>query len=139
MRRKISEIMGERTPAALPPTATVVEAARLMKQRHCGSVLVVERQRLLGIFTERDLVTRVICEEVAPAEVRLETVMTGNPDTVTGRTLVLEALQMMEDGGYRHLPVVEGGRLVGIVSRRDFFGDEKAELERERDYWERVG
>jgi CBS domain-containing protein len=65
--------------------------------------------------------------------------MTRNPNSVRAGTSVADALRLMEDGGYRHLPVVEGGRLVGMVSRRDFFGAEKAQLEHERLLWEHVG
>jgi len=65
--------------------------------------------------------------------------MTAAPDTVGPDDLAIKALRMMEDGGYRHLPVVMGRRVLGIVSRSDFPGDEKVELEVERHYWEAVG
>ncbi|MEE8152202.1 MAG: CBS domain-containing protein [candidate division NC10 bacterium] len=65
-------------------------------------------------------------------------VMTKDPDTISPEATALEALRLMEDGGYRHLPVVADGRLVSIVSRRDFFGAEKARLETETGLWERL-
>ena len=65
--------------------------------------------------------------------------MTGKPDSVTPAATALEALRMMADGGYRHLPVVEQGRVIGVVSRRDFFGAEKAQLDQETALWERMG
>ena len=65
--------------------------------------------------------------------------MTGNPDTITPDDLALTGLQMMEDGCYRHLPVIENGRVIGLISRVDFPGEEKTELETERHCWERLG
>ena len=73
-----------------------------------------------------------------PKATPLAEVMTENPSTVSPEARALEALRLMEDGGYRHLPVVAGSRLVGIVSRRDFFGSEKARLETESKLWERL-
>ena len=66
-------------------------------------------------------------------------VMTRKPDIIRPEANTLEALRMMEDGGYRHLPVVNGQVVIGVVSRRDFFGEEKAQLDRERVLREQVG
>jgi CBS domain-containing protein len=74
-----------------------------------------------------------------PVTTALSKIMTANPDTIEFDELAIKGLRMMEDGGYRHLPVTRGGRIIGIVSRSDFPGDEKAELEIERHYWEAVG
>ena len=64
--------------------------------------------------------------------------MTPDPDTVSPDNTAIEALRMMQDGGYRHLPVVEDGTVLGVASRRDFHGDEKARLEEETGLWERI-
>ena len=115
----------------LPPTATVAEAAVLMKEKNCGCVVVTVKGHLHGIFTSGDLVKRVIAAGLDPAKARLEQVMTRKPDSVGKATLAVDALRMMQDGHYRHLPVVESGRLLGIISRRDFFGQEQSIIDDE--------
>lgn len=139
MLRRVADIMKDGDVVALPPTATVDEAARLMKAKRCGSVLVTVDDSLKGIFTERDVVNRVVAERLDPVATTLGQVMTEKPDVVEPDTLAVDALRMMEDGGYRHLPVVRGDKILGVVSRRDFYGEEKAEVEKERHYWERIG
>ncbi len=74
-----------------------------------------------------------------PASTPLLQVMTAHPDTVGPHELAIKGLQMMEDGGYRHLPVVGRGRILGLISRVDYVGAEKTELENERHYWEAIG
>src|SRR5262245_11818620 len=137
-RKIIPEVVHDQTLLHLPATATVREAARAMRTRHVGAVLVVAGDRLEGIFTERDMVNRVVAEGLDPDGTKLAKVMTKNPDTVRPNDTALVALRRMQDGGYRHLPVVDNGHLVGIVSRRDFDGDEKARLDTETRLWERV-
>lgn len=139
MHRKIAEVIRRHEVFHLPPSATVVQAARLMKAKACGAVLVMSHSRLEGIFTERDAITRVVAAELDPARTKLVDVMTAHPDTVRSDSFALDALRMMEDGGYRHLPVTKGRRVVGVVSRRDFFGEEKARLDQEREFWEHIG
>jgi len=137
-RKIIPDVVRDQELLQLPATATVREAARQMRTRRVGAVLVVSGDRLEGIFTERDMVNRVVAEGLDPDQAQLAEVMTANPDTIGPNDQALEALRRMQDGGYRHLPVVENGRLVGIVSRRDFGGDEKARLDSETKLWERV-
>lgn len=137
MLRKISSVM-KSDVFHLSTKATVRQAACLMKEKGCGAVLVTTKGQLEGIFTERDVVNRVVAAMRDPATTTLGEVMTRQPDVVEPARLAIEALRMMEEGGYRHLPVMNRGRVVGIVSRRDFFGEEKAEIESERHYWENV-
>ncbi len=122
----------------LPAGASVRDAAQAMRHWDVGAVLVTENGRLAGIFTERDLVNRVIACDRDPESTPLSEVMTRDPDTIYPGATALEALRLMEDGGYRHVPVVAEGRLVGIVSRRDFIGSEKGRLEMESGLWERL-
>jgi signal-transduction protein with cAMP-binding, CBS, and nucleotidyltransferase domain len=107
-------------------------------QRQCV-VLVMTEERLEGILTEQDVVRRIVAERRDPDTVTLADVMTTKPDTITAGDLALTGLQMMEDGCYRHLPVIEDGRVIGLISRVDFPGEEKTELEAERHCWERLG
>lgn len=138
-RRNILDLVRGQEVVRLTGGATVREAARLMEARNVGSVLVMEKERLAGIFTERDLVQRVVAAGRDPEDTRLAAVMTAKPDTVAPDTTALDALRLMHDGGYRHLPVVEGERVLGVVSRRDFLGAEKARLEDEIAVWEQIG
>jgi CBS domain-containing protein len=131
MLRHIEHVMKAKKVHQLPPSATAYQAACLMKENGCGAVVVATRSRLDGIFTSGDLVKRVAAEKRDPAKTKLAEVMTPKPDTVRRTSLAIDALRMMQDGHYRHLPVVEEGRLVGIVSRRDFFGQEESIVEEE--------
>ncbi len=140
-RKLMPEVVHDQKLAELPGTATVREAARLMAARNIGSVLVTAREgQLEGILTERDILCRIVAPGRDPDHTRLHEVMTKDPDTIGPDAPAIEALRRMQDGGYRHLPVVDdGGRLVGIVSRRDFWGDEKTRLEDETRLWEIMG
>jgi len=110
-----------------------------MKALKQCATLVVSKGHLEGIVTEQDIVRRVVAAGVDPASTTLSHVMTPHPDTIGPDELAIKGLRMMEDGGYRHVPVVSGGRIVGMVSRGDYAGEEKTELETERHYWEAVG
>jgi CBS domain-containing protein len=137
--RKISDIVRDRKPITLPPHATVRDACRHMRERRVGAVLVTEGDhRLLGIFTGRDAVHRVMAEGKSAVRTKLGDVMTPNPDTMPPEKTAIEALRVMEDGRYRHLPVVEGDKVVGIVSRFDFAGIELDRLDEETGLWERI-
>lgn len=137
--RDAADIVRHQRPLALPPTATVKDACRAMRERRVGAVLVVGADgALAGIFTGRDAVCRVVAEGLDPATTRLEAVMTRDPDTIDGRCTAVELLRRMRDGGYRHLPVLEQGRVVGVVSRGDCRGLEHARLDEETGLWERI-
>ena len=100
------------------PESTVHAAARLMAENGCGSILVMEGERLLGIFTERDLLTRVAAAEKSLERTHLREVMTRNPDTVRADEPVKEAIRKMDEFSYRYLPVLEDGRVIGVISTR---------------------
>jgi CBS domain-containing protein len=105
--------------AALPPSATVLEAAKLMNERRIGSVLVIERERLLGIFTERDVLTRIVAGQRDPATTRLSEVMTTAIICAEPHTTCAEAGRVMREKRIRHIPVVEHGRAIGMISLGD--------------------
>lgn len=138
MNREMSEIIRHQKPLTLPPMATVQEACRQMHERRIGAVLVTDPGCcLIGIFTGRDAV-RVLAEGKDPAATPLQVVMTCNPATMPPRSTAIDALRLMRDGGFRHVPVVEGGRVAGIVSRGDFRGLEQDRLDEETGIWERM-
>lgn len=110
--------------------AMAAEAARLMAERNISAILVIDRGRLQGIVTERDL-ARKCCAIGADAErTPVSAIMTEAPDTIRPDDDARGALELMELRGYRHLPVVDGETVVGIVSIRDLHGAVRQQLER---------
>lgn len=103
------------------PGDTVGEAVAVMAQNRVGSVLVMDGQKLLGIFTERDTVRALSQSHDAPRH-DIVSWMTHDPMTVPPDTDTEDALQIMLDRGFRHLPVAEGERVVGMLSMRDLAG-----------------
>ena len=135
--RSLGEIVRRQNPATLPATATVHDACRIMRDRRVGAILVTGGDdRLAGVFTGRDAVARVLAEALDPTTTSLRTVMTKRPDTIGPQGHAIEALRMMRDGGYRHLPIIDHNRIVGIVSHGDFSGLERARLDDETGFWE---
>jgi len=102
-----------------PPETTVSKAAALMSSKNVGAVMVIENGSLVGIFTERDAVFRVIARGRDVQTTRLAEVMTPRPQTVDPDKSFGYALLMMHENGFRHVPVVENGKPIGIVSARN--------------------
>jgi CBS domain-containing protein len=138
----VREIMSCIEICQQPPGASVREACRVMAEHRCGSVLVVERDRLLGIFTERDAIERVFARGLDPLLTLLAEVMTAEPDTIGPQHSVDEAIRRMDEFGYRHLPVVEQDQVLGVISIRDLSIEDlaamHAELESRRTIAERA-
>jgi CBS domain-containing protein len=111
---KIRELMTKQ-PTTVEPDATLGRVATLMKQEDCGSIPVVEGGRLVGIVTDRDIVVRGIAAGADPKTERVRKVMSSDPVTVGPDDDVMDAEKKMADRQIRRLPVVEDGRLVGIV------------------------
>lgn len=136
-QRALSDVL-HRKPVTLPDTASVQQACDEMRNHRIGAILIVDAAgRLAGIFTGRDVV-RLIADGHNPAHTRLERVMTRNPETLAPGRHAIEALRLMQDGGFRHMPVVEGGHVMGIVSVGDFRSQEHARLDEETGFWERI-
>ena len=137
INRPVATLIRKQILLTAPPDTSVHEACRRMAERRVGSVLVTdERGRLLGIFTERDAVCRVLARARDADRTTLAAVMTEKVSIIPPRGSALEALRLMQDGGFRHVPVVDGERVVGIVSWTDFRGPEHARLEEETQLWE---
>ena len=137
--RKMSDIVRQQDPLTLPPDATVKEACRHMRDRRVGAVLVTDAdRRLVGIFTGRDAVHRVLAEGRSAARTKLSEVMTHDPTSMPPGKTAIEALRLMQDGRYRHIPIVDNSKVVGIVSRFDFSGIEIDRLDEETGLWERI-
>ncbi len=114
------------------PKASLLEAARLMRSRHVGSVIVVNEHRPIGILTDRDIIVKAVAEEKDPKAVRAYEIMTHNPATVNINYDPLDATRIMKDRGLRRLPVVdENSHLLGILTLDDvlaLLGKEAANL-----------
>lgn len=138
VRKVIPDIVSGQAVFVLAGSATVLEAARGMAERDVHSVLITDDDHLAGIFTGTDLVKKVVAEARDPSMTLLSDVMTRDPQTVSPGFNAIEALHRMHDGRFRHLPIVEDGRLVGILSRRDFLDYEVDELEHQEQLWEKI-
>jgi CBS domain-containing protein len=103
------------TPLQVRPQQPVSDAVALMRRDHVGCVLVVDGDRLVGIFTERDLLRRVLAPG-KPLSLRIADCMTPNPVVVGAKEPIGSAIRRMEEGGYRHLPIVDGTRATGLLS-----------------------
>jgi CBS domain-containing protein len=117
--RLVKDVMDARRDRTVGPKVTVKAAAQLMEQASMGAVLVVEDECLIGIFTERDALFRVIAKGLDPAATQVAQVMTRDPHTVGPDDTYGYALVVMQEGGFRHAPVVEGGKPIGLISSRN--------------------
>ncbi len=116
--QRLKSVMQPKKLLTAPPETSVAEAARLMQKKGVGAVLIVEGKRLVGVFTERDAVFRVIAKGLDPQATTVRDVMTSDPRTAGPNDSFGRALAMMHENGFRHVPVVENGEPIGIVSAR---------------------
>jgi CBS domain-containing protein len=119
--RTVIQSMSQRHLVSLGPEASVHEAACVMTRANVGSVLIVDAAgTMLGILTERDLMTRVLAKAIDPATTAVSKVMTRHPRCIAPESKVADAVVIMIERGFRHLPIVaEGGRILGVFSIRD--------------------
>lgn len=134
--RTMAEIIRDQRPLALRPDTTVAEACAAMHARRVGAVLVVEPgDRLVGIFTGRDAI-RCLAQGHGGHGMTLRQAMTADPITISPDQPAIEALRILDNCGFRHLPVCRDGHLRGIVSRYDFRAMEHAKLDEETGFFE---
>lgn len=136
----VSNLMQREVLAADPATPVIV-AARRMAERNVGAILVCENGRLVGIFTERDVLFRVVARGLDPQSTRLADVMTPDPHTVDPKAPFGYALVFMQEKGFRHLPVIEHGKPVGVVSSRSAMDPDLEEFRSEtlrREFWRKA-
>ncbi len=135
----IRSIMERRKFVTVAPSMTVREASEMMAKKQVGAVVVVEEGHLIGIFSERDAVFRVVAKGLDPSATPLSEVMTREPKTVKPSNTFGYAMTLMHENGFRHLPVVEEGKPVGIVSARTALDPDLEEFvceERRRKHFE---
>ncbi len=135
---RISQILAERELYFVEKDQTVWEVVSKMAALHVGAILVLDQGELSGIFSERDLLTRVVLEGRDPRSVRIADVMTPDPKTIEDTATAEEAIEIMHQHQCRHLPVVRDGRVTKLVSMRDlmYFDLERKteEIQHMRDY-----
>ncbi|MBX3716797.1 MAG: CBS domain-containing protein [Burkholderiales bacterium] len=125
---RVKSVMERKKLLVAPPGTTVAKAAKLMVKKNVGAVMVVTEKRLVGIFTERDAVFRVIAAGRDPQATTIGEVMTPDPVTVEPNEIFGRVLLAMHEQGFRHMPVVENGEPVGIVSSRSALDPEMEEF-----------
>lgn len=120
IERTLSSLISTVPPPSVTRDASVSRAVDLMRERHSGCVVVLDGDRLEGIFTERDFLCRVAGERLSPEETSVGDVMTASPDTLRTGDSLTWAVNQMVVGGYRNIPIVdEDGQLVSLLSMRD--------------------
>ena len=120
MARPITALLRDhRALVYVAPDTPVLEAVQIMARENVSSLLILDGDRLAGIFTERDAMRRVLCKELAPATTPIREVMTPDPAVVSAKESIADVVALMDEQKIRHVPVVDGERLLGIVSLRD--------------------
>jgi len=126
----LHDLVKDRKVYSVEATRTVLEAARFMMEHNIGALPVVRNGELAGILSERDIMNRVVAVGRTPGTTAVSEVMTANPRAVKSDESIEECLFIMREFGFRHLPIVDGKDLRGLVSLRDVLMHQAAELER---------
>jgi len=127
----LRELVKDRRLYSVDANRTVLEAARYMMEHNVGAVPVLRDGNLIGILSERDIMNRVVAIGRTPGTTAVSEVMTANPRAVAADESIEECLFIMREFGFRHLPIVDGKELKGLVSLRDVLMHQAAEIERQ--------
>jgi len=127
----LRDLVKDRKLYSVEATHTVLEAARFMMEHNIGALPVLRNGQLTGILSERDIMNRVVAVGRTPGTTAVSEVMTANPRAVAADESIEECLFIMREFGFRHLPIVDGKQLTGLVSLRDILMQQAANLERE--------
>lgn len=140
LESRVIDVIGKQELLRLPPNTSVAEAAKRMAERHVGAMLVCEGEAMLGIFTERDMLERVVAADLPPGDTVLSEVMTPDPASIGAGETLLDTIFAMRERLTRHLLVRQGAEVVGIVSVRDLLRavveSSLEERQRRDDLWE---
>lgn len=129
--KTLRELVKDRKLYSVEATRTVLEAARFMMEHNIGAVPVLRNGELAGILSERDIMNRVVAVGRTPGTTAVSEVMTAKPRAVPVDESIEECLFIMREFGFRHLPIVDGKDLKGLVSLRDVLMHQAAEIERQ--------
>ena len=127
----LRELVKDRRVYSVDANRTVLEAARYMMEQGVGAVPVLRDGNLAGILSERDIMNRVVAVGRTPGTTTVSEVMTANPRAVAADESIEECLFIMREFGFRHLPIVDGKELKGLVSLRDVLMHQAAEIEKQ--------
>jgi CBS domain-containing protein len=127
----LGDLVKDRKLYSVEATRTVLEAARFMMEHNIGALPVMRDGKLVGILSERDIMNRVVAVGRTPGTTAVSEIMTANPRAVSADESVEKCLFMMREFGFRHLPIVDGNDLKGLVSLRDILMHQAAEIERQ--------
>jgi CBS domain-containing protein len=126
----LRDLVKDRKVYSVEATRTVLEAARFMMEHNIGALPVLRNGELAGIVSERDIMNRVVAVGRTPGTTAVSEVMTANPRAVALDEDIEECLFIMREFGFRHLPIVDGKELKGLISLRDVLTHQAAEIER---------
>ena len=138
MDRPVSQVIENQTLIVLGPEVSVRHAAVVMEEAGIGAIPVIDAGKLVGVFSERDIMNRVVARGLDTDATSIGQVMTAAPITIASRVTMTGALHTMQEAGIRHLPVVDGKAVVGMVSARDAQPAELADFSGTLAYKERV-
>jgi CBS domain-containing protein len=127
----LRELIKDRKVYSIDAGRTVLDAARFMMEQNIGAICVLRNGELAGIFSERDIMNRVVAVGRTPGLTAVSEVMTANPRAVNVDESIEECLFIMHEFGFRHLPILEGKELRGLVSLRDMVMRQAGELDRQ--------
>ena len=127
----IYDLIKDRRVYSIDANNTVLEAARFMMEHNIGALPVLRNGELAGIFSERDIMNRVVAVGRTPGTTAVTEVMTANPRAVSPEESIEECLFIMREFGFRHLPIVDGKNLQGLISLRDVLMHQATEIERQ--------
>ncbi len=134
--RSVDQVIGTRPLPRVTPDATVRDACHELDRLNASALAVMDGDDLVGILSERDVIRNCVCAGRPTGVTRVVDIMTRNPVVVGRNETLAEALRRMTDGGFRHLPVVEGGTVTGLLSMRDIPAEYRLMLERYSEYLE---
>jgi len=101
---------------------SVLEAAKMMSEKRIGCIVVMDEKKPVGIATERDILRRVVAKDLDASKVKMKDIMSKPLITINGNTQIINTIRIMQKNNVRHLPIIEKGKLIGIVTQRDLLG-----------------
>lgn len=129
--KSVRDLLKDKSVYSVSKDATVQDAAEHMSRHNIGAVTVMDNTRLVGIFSERDVINRVVARKMDPSKTTVASVMTSNIVVAAADETNVSCLKKMKAANCRHLPVVEGDTLLGMISVRDLLQVELSEKDDE--------